>query len=585
MAFAGRDVIDIGSTRVGQKYILGAQVPLNNPNWKGPWDCAEFTSWCAYQAYGLIFGAGNVTKVAKAEPYSGHWYDDARKRGTVITWKEALKIPGAALIRAPADGKIGHVAFAIGDGNKTLEARGAAFGVGIFGNAARRAWTIGCLLPNVDYTGAPKAVKPAPPTTTKPKPEPISMPPGYLWLNEPNLKGAEIVALQRALAAKQVDPGPVDGEYGPMTHAAVTSFQLMKGLEVDGVLGPSTAEALGLSFPITPTAKDEAIFKDITSPKGPAKIPLPPPAAAAAAGAFDGITGITQSGRSYKAKCASGFAFTVGTTTRFTDDMHRTGLFNSTAAKTFGAYTAADFTPAFGQWAHFIEPTLIAEGGGRFATLNTYDRAAFTFGAPQFAAHTPGQNFIILLRELLTLPDADKHFPELSLRSTSSGKKTVHLKTNGGFQNLEAIAQVTRPNGRTEKQLANLMKYLNPSPGDIDANELSAAARLMNWLRLDPKAKELQIKVFIDHAKDKLAEAKRKVAGFDGRDWRIALWILDIRHQGRGTFAEMSAAVGAPDPQAALKAIGWPKYKGRIKTVDAAVTKLASSGVLNGFRV
>lgn len=151
--FSGQDVLDVGSTKIGQKYVLGAVVPLDNPNWKGPWDCAEFTSWCAYQAYGLIFGAGNAKTPAKAEPYSGHWFADAKKFGHVITVNDALNIPGAALIRAPAKSKIGHVAFSMGDGDRTLEARGAAFGVDVFTGAAGRAWSIGCLLPGVDYTG------------------------------------------------------------------------------------------------------------------------------------------------------------------------------------------------------------------------------------------------------------------------------------------------------------------------------------------------------------------------------------------------------------------------------------------------
>lgn len=100
MPFSGQDVISAGSKKVGQKYVFGARVPLDNTNWNRPWDCAEFASWCAFQAYGIIFGAGGVSKVSQAEPFSGHWFWDAKK-GTVIGWKEALKIPGAALIRSP----------------------------------------------------------------------------------------------------------------------------------------------------------------------------------------------------------------------------------------------------------------------------------------------------------------------------------------------------------------------------------------------------------------------------------------------------------------------------------------------------
>jgi hypothetical protein len=156
-----QDIVDVGSTRVVQKYVLGAEVPLNNPNWKGPWDCAEVTSWCTFQAYGLIFGAGGVRDVKKAEPYSGFWYSEAKKNDKVIRWENALDIPGAFLIKAPPGrGKIGHVAISIADGKRTLEARGQAFGVGIFDKAAQRPWSIGCLLPGVEYAPDPPTVDP-----------------------------------------------------------------------------------------------------------------------------------------------------------------------------------------------------------------------------------------------------------------------------------------------------------------------------------------------------------------------------------------------------------------------------------------
>jgi hypothetical protein len=36
------NIIVIGESRIGQRYILGADVPLNNPDWNGPWDCSGF---------------------------------------------------------------------------------------------------------------------------------------------------------------------------------------------------------------------------------------------------------------------------------------------------------------------------------------------------------------------------------------------------------------------------------------------------------------------------------------------------------------------------------------------------------------
>jgi hypothetical protein len=578
MLFSGSDVIDIGTTRVGQKYHFGARVPLDNPNWAGPWDCAEFTSWCAFQAYGLVFGAGNPGKISNAEPFSGFWFEEAKKAAEVIRWQDALKIPGAALIRAPARGRIGHVAFAMGDGDRTLEAHSAKLGVGIFKNAGTRSWSIGCLLPGVDYDAAPAIASPS-----WPPEDAISFPAEFLWLKTPSIKGPQVVALQRALFAKGIDPGLIDGDYGPMTDAAVISFQMMEGLEVDGVVGPETARALGLSFPIAPASQDSTAFETAQTPQSNTAISFPP------LPDFDGIVDIRRNGKIFRAKTALGFSFIVGSATNFTDDMHRTGLFQGTTAiadsARFGVYKAGEFVGAFGKWAHFIEPTLSAEGGARFATLNTYDRAAFTFGAPQLAAHTPGENFIVYLRELLLLPNADKHFPELSLRSNGSHRKTVHLAKDGSFIDLEEVMEVTRPNGRKEKQLANLTIYLNSSALAVDEAELSAAARLMNWLRLDPRAKELQIRVFIEHAQKKLDRAKQNVTGFTGQDWRTSLWVMDILHQGRGTFREMSRAHQTGSPEAALKQIGLPKYRNRIRTVAAEIDRLVASGVMDGFTV
>lgn len=574
MSLLGQDVIDVGSRHVGETYVLGARVPLNNPTWRGPWDCAEFASWCAYQCYGVIFGAGRVSTVARADPYSGYWHAEARQRGTVIPWQDALSIAGAVLIRAPSQGPIGHVAFAVGDGESTLEARGAAYGVGIFKKAGSRPWSIGCLLPGVDY-GKVKA-RPAAPMG------PASWPADMFWLRRPYMKGAQVVAVQRALAGHRIDPGPIDGEFGPMTSAAVVSFQAAHGLEVDGIVGPQTLKALGLAYPVVPSEDDASAYAQARAPKGPARIALPP------AADFDGIVAIAQSGRSFTARTRGGETFIVGTITSYTDDMHRLGLYQGAVAirdsLRFGTYKAADF-PALGQWGHFIEPTLCAEGGGRFATLNTYDRAAFTFGAPQLAAHTPGENFVEYFRKIIALPDAAQHFPEVSLRKNAAGRTTLHLQTSSGFEDLEEVVLVTRPNGKKEHQLARLMAYLNPSPTGVDARELSVAARLMNWLRLDPRAKQLQIEVFVSRMQAKLKTAKTKVEGFDGKNWRTALWIMDILHQGRGTYAEMARALASASPEASLKKIGWPTYRGRIGTVDAGVGKLAQSGALEGFTV
>ena len=56
--------------------------------------------------------------------------------------------------------------------------------------------------------------------------------------------GSEVEDLQRKLAGKGINPGPVDGIFGPKTEDAVKRFQERAGLEADGIAGPKTMAAL-----------------------------------------------------------------------------------------------------------------------------------------------------------------------------------------------------------------------------------------------------------------------------------------------------------------------------------------------------
>jgi peptidoglycan L-alanyl-D-glutamate endopeptidase CwlK len=61
--------------------------------------------------------------------------------------------------------------------------------------------------------------------------------------------GADVMALQKALAARGFDPGAPDGDFGPGTEAAVMAFQRSEGLAPDGVVGPRTLDKLGMPAP------------------------------------------------------------------------------------------------------------------------------------------------------------------------------------------------------------------------------------------------------------------------------------------------------------------------------------------------
>ena len=64
---------------------------------------------------------------------------------------------------------------------------------------------------------------------------------------KPGATGADVIELQRALAAHNFKPGDLDGLYGPATVAAVVAFQNSNGLLADGIAGPRTLFALGLA--------------------------------------------------------------------------------------------------------------------------------------------------------------------------------------------------------------------------------------------------------------------------------------------------------------------------------------------------
>ena len=71
----------------------------------------------------------------------------------------------------------------------------------------------------------------------------------YLGVGDENT-GDRVLALQKLLNANypaytQLDE---DGEYGPLTAEVVSEFQQRAGLAVDGIAGPATLAALGLSF-------------------------------------------------------------------------------------------------------------------------------------------------------------------------------------------------------------------------------------------------------------------------------------------------------------------------------------------------
>jgi hypothetical protein len=127
---------------------------------------------------------------------------------------------------------------------------------------------------------------------------------------------------------------------------------------------------------------------------------------------------IQRAGRVFSASADGGAAFFVGIQTHFTDrssGQSFEGLFNvPTRQLPPLLYKADAFRPAQKFWADFIEPTALCEGQ-TFLTLNTYDRARFTWGFPQFGAHVANGDFVRFFRDMLGLPESSDYFPDLKI--------------------------------------------------------------------------------------------------------------------------------------------------------------------------
>ncbi len=227
----GADLLELARRHVGETYRLGAKVPKDNPAWQGPWDCAEFASWCVYQASRKIFGCDQGKNPSTADAYTGHWRADAKRLECTVPIVVAKSTPGAFVLRYPAPRLNGHIAICDGEGG-TVEAHSAQQGV-IRAEVDGRRWDVGVLPPMLDY---------AEPTWPRPY-APAGL---VLRLKTPNMKGALIARLQAELNLRGYRIGAIDGVYGPHTAAAVYAFQLSQQLVADGEAGRATLRALGL---------------------------------------------------------------------------------------------------------------------------------------------------------------------------------------------------------------------------------------------------------------------------------------------------------------------------------------------------
>jgi len=227
----GIKVLEIATQHLGERYILGTLAPKNKPSWHGPWDCAEFVSWCVFQAAGILYGCNdNQANPANADAYTGYWARDAQQQGQMISIVQAASTPGAIVLRVP-NPEIGHVVISDGEGG-TMEAHSTRRGV-IKGTLSGRHWDMGILVPGIQYT-LNSAVS-------------LSSSPVY-HLSSPQMTGNIVKLIQQSLISRGFNPGRVDGIFGSDTAAATRAFQLSEGLLADGEVGSETAEMLGITL-------------------------------------------------------------------------------------------------------------------------------------------------------------------------------------------------------------------------------------------------------------------------------------------------------------------------------------------------
>lgn len=233
----GDDLVALARTHVGEKYVLGARARFLQPQFKGPWDCAEFVSWIIFQVSGEKILLGCLPRdPARADAYTGYWAEDAKKYGLIISVSEALKTAGAALLRTPAGKPHGHIAFSVGDRKKTVEAYDTAHGV-ISGPAdpLARGWDFGVRIPPpTEWAALTKTASKAANWFFRPTISPLADP--------------RVESIENALRDKGIKIGRGTGRFTPKLAQAVARFQKQENLVVDGMVGRQTSKALELDW-------------------------------------------------------------------------------------------------------------------------------------------------------------------------------------------------------------------------------------------------------------------------------------------------------------------------------------------------
>ena len=239
-------------------------------------------------------------------------------------------------------------------------------------------------------------------------------------------------------------------------------------------------------------------------------------------------------------------------------------------------YEAEDYT-GIGHWAYLLDVTAYCESKNRFNLVNTYDRAQFTFGFYQLAAHTPRDNLILFFRGALLDEQFQKLFPDLELRAG----RVFHIGKDGTATDLEEQVYDAK---RKEYTLKHFMSYLNPGRTTVDHEEVLNAAKLVWWANECDECARLQVATANEILRKKFAERYVEWYELDGELDIVCAIIADIHHQGRGTKKQVLDALSADDVEGALLEIGKKTCAQRIATLTERLEQWREAGTMGEKR-
>ena len=356
------------------------------------------------------------------------------------------------------------------------------------------------------------------------------------------------VARYEASAFNQPNPEPADLariNWEVRCDGVRVSRSMAAGPALEVSIAPEYAGRSLLAMPFANSPTERVSAK--TAVTGPARQITEP-----------ATVSISVDGQRYSARINDEPAFFVGSDVSY---QSLRGLMNTTPGTDI--YTPESYREQFGIWADLIAPTAMCESKGSFHCLNTYDRAAFTFGFMQDAVHEPDENFVLLLRRFLLLKDAQFYFPDLILQNGH-----IFQRTPGGTVQLE-----------DDTSSLGLMNYLNPDPDAVGNQEAEIAAKFVHWSENNPENRATQVAFTIEQQRQKYTSYARRY-DLNGAKDSVCIVVADIRHQGRAKSSVIEQALKASDPLNALLEIGSTAYASRIETLRQEIGKMTTAGIL-----